>query len=622
MYKEQRPSQIPLTATWPYDANAPIPLALLISEILANDTPSGCKAKLLERLKHLPFWQETGPDWHKKQQAKVMEAMTQEGSPLADRLDHLIARLKCVLTDKGHYGVPVLIVPQVTRSIGEIPSHEKPAEEAKPDPIETFFVRINCGGTPLEGEELIYSLIKSHWTEAPKFIERLQHKLAVPSRIVLLCARLVLARAAGTRTNMPASPSVSEFRRLMRGLNTEHPNFVDDLKDFVRGNGVKIFETVHRLLTEGNHALPPVLATELVQKAPDVFFLVLRWIDLMLQRQLDPLALNEAKRRQLIGFLAALAWFAPDKGKAVAAVWPDLKAEADDLEMFFDRSRFVKTLTLSEHGSFRMIPLPPPELLERVIATRVTSGAANYPGIGKPDSTIWTQWNRWTRLIESLPKDLTGWYEEKISERWRSRANTWEDGLPAIYGYAWQSFLNNLWDNRLILLYAQREWMNRWFPDFDPSQPENLEDKNRPWDYDHIHPQKYLRNDDGSSRRNIPAVIREWHGSIGNLRAWPLEANRADGSDTPGNKLSGISDEEKRYGITDVKSERSASFVGTDDWPLWQMSAPQEKSFPPNYLAHSDHFSCRKALIEAITIRFVALYREWYKTLCLGKLMP
>jgi hypothetical protein len=225
-------------------------------------------------------------------------------------------------------------------------------------------------------------------------------------------------------------------------------------------------------------------------------------------------------------------------------------------------------------------------------------------------------------LIESLPKDLTGWYEEKISERWRSRANTWEDGLPAIYGYAWQSFLNNLWVNRSILLYAQRDWLNRWFPDFDPSQPENLEDKNRPWDYDHIHPQKYLRNDDGNSRRNIPAVIREWHDSIGNLRAWPLEANRADGSDTPGNKLSDTSDEEKRYGITDVKSERSASFVGTDDWPLWQMSAPQEKSFPPNYLAHSDNFSCRKALVEAITTRFVALYREWYKTLCLGKLMP
>ena len=65
---------------------------------------------------------------------------------------------------------------------------------AASDPIELLFVRVNSAGEPLAGEELTYSLLKAAWPDAARFIDRLEHKPAKPSRIAMLCVRLILAR--------------------------------------------------------------------------------------------------------------------------------------------------------------------------------------------------------------------------------------------------------------------------------------------------------------------------------------------------------------------------------------------------------------------------------------------
>ena len=57
--------------------------------------------------------------------------------------------------------------------------------------------------------------------------------------------------------------------------------------------------------------------------------------------------------------------------------------------------------------------------------------------------------------------------------------------------------IEDLRGNRNVLLFAQRGWLAHWFPDYDPSQPDQVEDTNRPWDFDHIHPQRYLRSQNG-----------------------------------------------------------------------------------------------------------------------------
>jgi hypothetical protein len=200
-----------------------------------------------------------------------------------------------------------------------------------------------------------------------------------------------------------------------------------------------------------------------------------------------------------------------------------------------------------------------------------------------------------------------------------------DDDGQELHRYAWERFAEALWGKRELVLYAQRECLMEWFPQHDPSSPDQLEDTDRPWDMDHIHPQKYI-----NSLKKIPRIVKDWHGSIGNLRVWPMEVNRADGEAPPRQKLcrmrSELGETARRYGLTTDARVRKASFVG-GEWSQWQASTPDTSdasdpdSLPRNYLARPEVYpSCKIALITAITSRWVALYREWYETLLVGDL--
>src|SRR5262249_60312987 len=105
----------------------------------------------------------------------------------------------------------------------------------------------------------------------------------------------------------------------------------------------------------------------------------------------------------------------------------------------------------------------------------------------------------------------------------------------------------------------------------------------------------------------MPPIIKEWHRSIGNLRAWPLEINRALGDAVPRIKLETPMRQEKAppYYLPDVQALRMASFIN-DEWPQWKASTPPGADFPHNYLSHPqgpNDKACRPALIRAITLR-------------------
>lgn len=630
-YTECRPHNIPLSASWPRDAAAPIPVPLMILCLLESETPQQARLALSQRMRSHPFLRASDAEWHNSQKRNIEAALLGRGA-YGDRLDNTLVRLYQMLKGEKPYKVATLEI-HLTE-VAAIPEQAPVQTESdEKDPIETLFVRINSGGTPLEGEELIYSLLKATWTDAPLFIDKLRYRMAAPSRICLLCARLVLARQQVDRAILQAAPSVGEFRRLMRGVVANKQAFQERLKDFVIGNGVAIFERAHALLVaqegRGNldYALPPALATELAQKVPDVFFVFLRWIDRMLQAEQDPLALDHGQKRRLIGFLTATAWFAKDARGAMDAVWQTLQtAEEASLRNFFNRNTFRAMLTLGRQGARRMRPLVPPQRLNDVLEARVTNGVANYPGIGRADSAIWQNgdggWNRWNRLVWSMPQDLLDWYNGVVGQLWTPHGQNQEGGVRDIYREEWGSFLDALWGSRSVLLYAQRRWMLGWFADFDPSQPDTLEDKNRPWDYDHIHAQNYLRNEGGGGFRNIPNVIRNWHQSIGNLRAWPLEANRSDGTRSPHLKLDEGSPADRLYGLATRQERLEASFIDQAEFTFWSQAAPNAGGFPVQYLAQRESFQNRQALIKAIVGRFVRLYGEWYGNLKIGEIMP
>ncbi|MCE5360994.1 MAG: DUF1524 domain-containing protein [Acidithiobacillus sp.] len=373
--------------------------------------------------------------------------------------------------------------------------------------------------------------------------------------------------------------------------------------------------------SEKSYTLLPVLAVEMAQKSPDVYLLLLFWADRLMERDIDLSQIDEKEHRRTLGFLTALAWFAPDNSKACSAVWPELleSARSDQLIDFFNSISFQKTCKLDSGFKLRMIPLPTVEELDLFCQRKVTGYRGCQHTISSSDSVIWKEWNWYTSFTDLWARD--------VKEKWSRiiMADSTDQDMNESVTQIARHFLDTLYDSRSILLYAQREWMRKWYPDFDPSQPEFMEDKNRPWDYDHIHPQGLLRSHNGNSRRNIPQVIRDWHSSIGNLRAWPLEVNRSDSDAPPTIKLGSPNQADMIYNINTIEDIINASFVDNESLSYWMSSVPLNEDSEVEdirYLANiREYHDNVAALLRAIITRFVKLYHCWYRELMINELV-
>ena len=647
---DARPESFKLSQTWPWDSEAPVPLAMLIGAVSQTQDLASARELAWKRIQALPLFNQSSSatsadpaqaalakeqDTSERQRAAIRQAFEDESSLAHACVNALLQRMRSLISEENPYRVPALPLDfqdsyaSVHASPETVAAPSAPEDAARKDAIELLFVRVNSAGSPLEGEELTYSLLKAAWPDAAHFIDGLNNKPAQASRIATLCTRLTLARRqasehAAKKPTLPPTPGVSEFRRLVRNQSPAHPAFFGDLTQFIEHGANELFDAAWHFLTSQSFGLLPFLAVDLAQKSHDVYFLLLRWLDRLQQAGVDPMALPEETQRRTLGFLTALAWFAHDDAKACASLWPMLQGVPDGikLETFFDRAHFSKTCRVDARFNFRMLPLPTVDQLELACKRGVTGHPGCQATISKANSPIWSEWEWDTSFSAQLVKDQdvrTQWTELLKPEN-----GAFEDQNESFPTTAAIHFANRLWGSRQVLLYAQREWLQKWYPGFDPSLPENMEDKNRPWDYDHILPQNLMRTDTGGSRRSIPAVIWDWFGSIGNFRAWPLEANRSDRDINPSLKLEEINEEEQRYGITDGPTKRAASFVHEElDWPLWEKCVPMTddgRVEDGRYLAKSDYHEYRQALVKAIVRRFIELYRSWYDALRIADL--
>ncbi|KXW57238.1 hypothetical protein FEMY_22430 [Ferrovum myxofaciens] len=653
---DKRSEEFSLWQTWPWDAEAPVPLVMLVEAAISHaDDLAAARDTAWKRIQKLPMFAvkpslatnikgnervvKESHDGLEKQCKNLSVAFEKEDTVLYRRLDSVLRRLQKILVTEQIYQIPALPLDLQTPELSEATDADANVTSAPPtlkdaakkDAIELLFVRVNSAGTPLAGEELIYSLLKAAWPDAAKFIDGLDHKPALPSRIAMLCVRMILARrqlpAQERQLAMPPVPSVNEFRRLVRNQNPNQPNFKKELKSFIENEANSLFSDAWKFLTDKSFALLPVLAVELAQKSPDVYFLLLRWLDRLRMAKISSNDIDETTHRRTLGFLTALAWFAPEKTKACSAIWSELQAEVANNRQLLDRfngTRFRKACRIDANYSLRMIPLPCDDELELACKKFVIGHNGCRNTISNADSTIWSGWDWHTSLADKLAEKEN---KDEWVKRLRPESEQESSDAPDLSESTIQAtrhFFDTLYESHSILLYAQRSWLKKWYPHFDPSVPEFMEDKNRPWDYDHILPQNLLRTDAGNSQRNIPQVIWDWCGSIGNLRAWPLEANRADSDTSPAIKFVEVSEEDKRYFMQRGEDERKASFVQEDlDWPCWQRSVPMTEDNQVEkrrYLALAGYHDYRNALIKAIVLRFIALYREWYKELRVNEL--
>lgn len=645
VHAHSRPEQLPLSLTWPWDSQAPVPVPVLIHALCeTGGERDRAKALAWKRLQAMPLMlsgvaqaidnggeldtavRQAYQHMH-AQAAAVRSAFEEPESEFAHRLNVVLSHLWDLVRTDTYYRIPLLHM-----DIGAEHDGIQVNEGDRKDPVELLFVRINSAGTPLTGEELIYSMLKSVWVEAPQVIDRLKHKPASPARIANLCLRVMQARrqrvafdGSDTKRRIPfvRALEVSEFRRLIRG--TEGASYLNELREFVLQDAVHLFDQAWRMLTEDPKgcALPPVLAAELAQRAPDIFFLLLCWLDRLHQTKMQWTDVSAPVRRRTLGFLTALAWFSIDRERSATSIWQNLQShDAAALPDFFNRTRFARACRLDERHSLGMIPLPKVEEFDDLCRSRILGKQGCADTITSINSKIWEEWNWESTLIDAFARNQRASYRQRLYVKTSDNLDD-EIELAAPVREACAHFVNTLWGSRSILLYAQREWLMKWFPGFDPSLPEYMEDKNRPWDYDHIHAQNFLQSPNGNTLRGIPRLVRDWHGSIGNLRAWPLEANRSDGAIEPATKFMDIGDEEWRYGVLDAKIKRAASFINENDFSsTWGacVDAGQPRQYLKDMSGESAH-AARRSLMQGIIRRVIALYGEWYVSLKVGDLM-
>jgi hypothetical protein len=419
------------------------------------------------------------------------------------------------------------------------------AEDTQPGDDPTLFIRLNASGTRIAGEELIYSIYKATYPQSKKLVEAIGMDFIAPSLVINLVARLAQSDLNGN--TYPSPINVHNFRKLIMD-----EDFRSKLENLIAGGIAKgIFhKAITLLLSVSDVNTPPVLVKSIIKGQPELFLLLLRWI------MSNP---HLGNSREILGGYTSLLWFAINSTEYVKLMWgkgamPNFWTN----EVLFDfRLNSSKSL---------MFILPSPEKLREFLQ-----------GLAIEDEKF-VLWG-----------DVRPDVESSIAREMLASFEGLNDDRQNIFNDVWDHFRAKLFWNRSLLLFAQRRYINSSFLEFN--QIDDLEDTNRPWDWDHIYPDSWVYY-----QQNINDNTRHWTWTIGNLRALSLEENRSE--------RNGLSPKQR------LENVHEQSFIQENDWKFWsKIERPVKEGDGPMIKNH----------IAAIATRLVNIYEEWYASLKIDK---
>jgi hypothetical protein len=429
-----------------------------------------------------------------------------------------------------------------------------------------LFVRLNTGGTPLGGEELIFSLFKSVFPEAKDAVEKAAIGFMAPSRLFSLFVRLVAAGDDPSKLHEPVRlgkfkqdiATDAEFRERLHA-------FVEDL-DNEKAN---LMHEAEKILTGiFPFSLPQALATRTINAAPDVFLVLLYWL-----KQGGTVMAGSAQHRAILGCFTALSWFTAGNAKQKRENLKRWMAAIgrNDIQAIWSSTAILPLFTKIENP----IPgFPDPDALQDFLTSEIVE-SSNYKWdtfcMGSPSHKIWDAYTHIPRTNES----------SENSEASQKQIQVVQDNLSR--------FLDILCHCKALLLYAQRDFVKEAFAEFGQWEFA-LQDSNCPWDWDHIFPSAH-------GRWRVEAKYKDWHNTIGNLRAEKLSDNRSNQDDSPHIKLV-------------CEMVRRKSFISNT---LWDKIKKSEVNYRENDSA--------KELCWIILTRMNEIYREWYSSLGIKDLL-
>ncbi len=473
------------TSVFPYDSSFPIPLSFLLESKNTDEVVAAVE-------KNLPFFFSTKHGGFKTKDEYINLLRTDLENDLKEIFDTVKQLSKTTVN---------------TVVIDDHVLHEEQQEEQP-----TLFVRINSAGTPLNGDDLIYSIYKSIFPEAKDLIDEIGFSFIAPTQVLSMASRIVASDLDSWK--YVKRMNVKDFQRRIKDddFKSNLHNLIANktLKDLF-ARAIDILSGINNVHFDGG--MPAITVKNLISKHEDLFLFLVYWL------YINRTDSDDSIRLKMMGKLYTFAWFEFDN---IPRLWNEYIEDKS-----FWSLPINDLIWWDGHSGIHM--LIHPNLLRDY-----------YSDPKVEDMFIHNDENPWGLL--------PGHTGEKIDQYMKSIKQT-DLSQEQVNEYFWK-FIGRIQYNKHLILLAQRHYVNKTFPEFN--QIEDFEDTNVPWDWDHIYPSEWVYRKEKCNRS-----IKYWNNTNGNLRAISLEENRSRGNyQAPGDLVE--------------ETERSRSFITNADWENWR----------------------------------------------------
>ncbi len=577
LYNAPDPLTAPLVNFFPFDASLPVPFDLFINAAIDKQSLAELKATI-EKWAH---WKMVKNRWLTNFNPATNAISEQPKELILSEKVRFVYEAVCQMLDenKGQR------IPALYLDLNKWMNQDKPEAENAADEIENLFVRLNAGGTPLSGEELNYSIIKSKFKQGTqKTIEDAVKHLFKPARFITIAYRLfqLQPKKKGINQQNDALTMRIKPKQFQKIISTEADVFESFLLDITtkkKFQDKSLIDYTQEVLayhaSTKSFGLPFLLYSKISETAPELMFLLLYRIKFCDDRFSCENKEKEKEHRRMLGIITLFLWFGKgkklkDHSLLLSNIWP--AATRLNSERFWS-----------------------PETIERATLNEVLLPFPSFKSNGNKDS------------LESI-------FSIKISDKTNILSKFEKDS-----NNDYRLFFEKIMYNKDLLLYAQRSFLETYFN----TTQHNLQDTNVPFDWDHISPNKLVH-----SKRNIPQIINDWYQTIGNFRAWPYALNRMDSDNSPGQKLRPLN--ANNYETEEQLSSSKGKWnVFSENNPhlIQNLKVLDKKllawSFCENKWAEcyiSDIRTDWKEVVQLIINRNILIAKEWYDELLIDKI--
>lgn len=511
----------------PWDSYYPIPLSFLF------DTNNADEAEFISRL---------------REKMNKLEIKTKySNGKLVDYSEIEDAAIRTIFV--GVNNAYNLMIPEISvdASVLKDMDEENISEENVDDP--TLFIRLNSAGTRIGGEELMYSIYKAAFPSAKDLVENIGASFIAPSKLINLISRLIVCELDEYKF-FPRDFNINSFRKKIKEDEFKK-KMAEYISDAENCEARKILNCAIKILSQAEDGFSPILIKQFLTSNTELLLVLLIYIK---KNDFHIKELSKDIAKGISSIYIYILWFNTNK-----------KVSTELFNLMSKRNSWnyvVEPLIEMD----LLIPLVEPELLRKNLVNIVVDKKVNFNDLDYILENNLLSEDIIEVLLGNMPvKDNT----EKLKNNW------------------WHH-INFLYHNKSLLLFAQREYLQIKFNDYN--QFENLEDTNRPWDWDHIYPNSWVY-----SKVDIHHLVKFWVHSIGNFRALSYDDNRSENANcSPSERL-----------VEDNKKNDSFIIEGNDleFWMKLDNGSRRIKRMDDTMVNH---------FLNAVINRMINIYKNWY----------